>query len=78
MEKTQRESDKRVEVLMLCVCIASTWTLFLGVELEKAGKRGEVDRANKPQLSLFQFVIRYLKHLLARGEPLPSAFRLST
>jgi hypothetical protein len=34
------------------------------------GKRGEIDRTNRPHLSLFQFAIRYLKRLLARREPL--------
>jgi hypothetical protein len=78
LEKTHLEIDKRVEILILCVCIAYTWTLFLGVELEAAGKRREVDRPSKPRLSLFQFVMRYLKRLFARREPLPRAFRLST
>jgi hypothetical protein len=78
LEKTHLEIEKRVEVLLLCVGLAYTWTLFLGVELEAAGKRGEVDRVSKPRLSLFQFVMRYLKRLVARGESLPRAFRLST
>jgi hypothetical protein len=74
-EKTHLESGKRVEVLLLCVCIAYTWTLFLGLQLEEAGKRGEIDRANLPQLSLFQFAIRYLKRLFARREPFPEKVR---
>lgn len=55
-----------------------TWAMFLGVDLEKAGKCREVDRANKPQLSLFQFVLRYLRRLFARGEEFPRQFRLSS
>lgn len=78
LEKTHLEIEKRVEILLLCVCIAYIWTLFLGVELEQAGKRREADRPSKPRLSLFQFVMRYLKRLFARGEPMPRAFRLST
>jgi hypothetical protein len=60
------------------VCIAYTWTLILGVDLEKAGKRREVDRASKPQLSLFQFAFRYLRRLFVRREEMPKYFRLST
>ena len=78
LDKTHLQHGKRVEALVLCVCIAYTWTLFLGVTLEAAGKRREVDRANKPQLSLFQFTIRYLRRLLARREEFPPQFRLST
>jgi len=75
LEKTHLQSGKRVEVLLLCVCIAYTWTLFLGLQLEEEGKRGEIDRANRPQLSLFQFAIRYLKRLFARREPFPKKVR---
>lgn len=75
LEKTHLEHGKRVEVLLLCVCIAYTWALFLGVQLEGEGKRGVIDRATKPQLSLFQFAIRYLKRLFARGEPFPEKVR---
>jgi hypothetical protein len=78
LEKTQLESNKRVENLVMCVCIAYTWTIFLGIELEREGKRRFVDRANKPQLSLFQFVLRYLKWLFARREEFPRQFRLSS
>lgn len=60
---------------LLCVCIAYTWTLFLGLQLEAEGKRAEMDRANRPQLSLFQLAIRYLKRLWARKEPFPKTVR---
>ena len=75
LEKTHLESGKRVEVLLLCVCIAYTWALFLGLQLEDEGKRGLIDRANRPPLSLFQFAVRYLKRLLARREPFPEKVR---
>jgi hypothetical protein len=78
LDKTHLECAQRVSVLLMCVCIAYTWTLILGVDLEKAGKRREVDRANKPQLSLFQFAFRYLRRLFARREEMPRFFRLST
>lgn len=78
LEQTQLQHRERVEALVMCVCLAYTWTLFLGVTLEAAGKRREVDRANKPQLSLFQFVIRYLRRLLAQRKEFPPQFRLST
>lgn len=78
LDKTHLECSKRVSVLVMCVCIAYTWTLILGVDLEKAGKRKEVDRARKPQLSLFQFVVRYLRRCFARREEMPRYFRLST
>jgi len=76
LDKTHLEMEKRVSVLVMCVCIAYTWTLFLGVDLEREGKRCEVDRPRKPQLSLFQFVMRYLKRLFARREEFPRHFRL--
>ena len=78
LDKTHLQAGKRVEVLLLCVCIAYTWTLLRGVELEQAGKRREIDRAHKPQLSVFQFALRYLKRLFARREESPKQFRLST
>ena len=78
LDKTHLQAGKRLEALLLCVCLAYTWTLFLGVELEAAGKRREVDRPRKPQLSLFQFVIRYLRRLFARRQEFPPQFRLST
>ena len=78
LEKTHLTNEKRVERLLLCICIAYTWSLMLGVGLEKAGKRGEVDRANRPNLSLFQFVVRYLRRLLIRREEFPRFFRLSS
>lgn len=75
LEKTHLDIAKRVEVLLMCVCMAYTWSLFLGLQLESEGKRGLIDRANRPQLSLFQFAIRYLKRLLARREPFPKTIR---
>lgn len=68
LEKTHLELGKPVEVLLLCVRLAYIWTLFFGLQLEEEGKRGEIDRANRPQLSLFQFALRYLKRLIARKE----------
>ena len=78
LDKTHLETAKRVEVLVMCVCIAYTWTLFLGVDLEQEGKRRLVDYKKRPQLSLFQFVLRYLKRLFARREAFPRQFRLSS
>ena len=78
LDKTHLESGKRVEVLLMCVCIAYAWTMFLAVTLEKAGKRREIERSRKPQLSLFQFVIRYLKRLFLQGRQMPRLFRLSS
>jgi hypothetical protein len=78
LDKTHLEICKRVSVLVMCVCIAYAWTMFLGITLEEAGKRREIDRPTKHQLSLFQFVIRYLQRLLARGEEMPRQFRLSS
>lgn len=78
LDKTHLECAQRVSVLVMCVCIAYTWTLILGVDLEKAGKRREVDRAKRPQLSLFQFAFRYLRRLFVRREEMPRYFRLST
>jgi hypothetical protein len=78
LDKTHLEVGKRVEALVLCVCIAYTWTLLFGVELELGGKRREIDRAKKPQLSLFQLALRYLRRLFARREEFPRQFRLST
>ena len=78
LDKTHLGCPQRVNVLVMCVCIAYTWTLILGVDLEKAGKRREVDRASKPQLSLFQFAFRYLRRLFVRREEMPRYFRLST
>ena len=78
LEKTHLTCAKRVERLVMCVCIAYTWSLFLGAGLEKEGKRREVDRANRPNLSLFQFVVRYLRRLSARHEEFPRFSRLSS
>ena len=78
LDKTHLQVGKRVEALVLCVCIAYTWTLLFGVELEVTGKRREIDRATKPQLSLFQLALRYLKRLFAIREAFPRQFRLST
>jgi len=78
LEQTHLTCEKRVERLVMCVCVAYTWSLFLGAGLEKEGKRREIDRANRPNLSLFQFVVRYLRRLLARGEEFPRFFRLSS
>ena len=78
LDQTQLELGKRVSVLVMCVCIAYAWTMFLGTTLENEGKRREIDRPTKHQLSLFQFVIRYLQRLLARGEEMPKQFRLSS
>lgn len=78
LDKTHLQAGKRVEALLLCVCIAYTWTLLYGVQLEQLGKRREIDRAHKPQLSLFQFALRYLKRLFAQRKEFPKQFRLST
>ena len=75
LEKTHLEIAKRVDVLVMCVCIAYSRAIFLGVDLEAAGKRGEIDRSGKPQLSLFQFALRYLTRLFIRREPFPKTIR---
>lgn len=78
LDKTQLETPTRVSVLILCVCVAYTWMLFLGVTWEQEGKRREVDRPKRFQLSLFQFAWRYLRRLLARGGEFPKHFFLSS
>ena len=78
LDQTHLVSEQRVSVLLLCVCLAYTWTLLLGVDLENEGKRREVDRPNKPQLSLFQFAIRYLRRLFAKRDDLPPLIRVAS
>ena len=73
LEKTHLAIGKRLEVLLLCVCIAYTWALFLGVKLQEEGRRRFTGRAKRPQLSLFQLAFRYLKRLLAMSEPFPNS-----
>jgi hypothetical protein len=75
LEKTQLEIAKRVEVLVMCVCIAYSWTIFWGAALDADGKRRKLDRSAKPQLSLFQFALRYLRWLFARRKPFPKTIR---
>ncbi len=53
LDKTHLQHKKRVEALVMGVCMAYTWTLFLGGEREAQGKRREVDRSHKPQVSRF-------------------------
>ena len=78
LDETHLDLGKRVNILVMCVCMAYTWTLYLGVALERAGKRREIDRATKSQLSLFPLAIRYLRRLFARREEFPRQFRLSS
>lgn len=76
LEKTRLTDGERVSRLVLCVCIAYVFLLCLGERIEREGKRRAVDRHTKPQLSLFQVGVRYLKRLLTLRQDTAELFCL--
>jgi hypothetical protein len=68
LEKTRLRDPQRVARLVLCVCVAYVFALLLGATVAQRGLHRLVERAVKPQLSLFQMGLRYLKRLTVQQQ----------
>ena len=64
VNKTRLFKPDRVSRLLLAVAIANLLSVFLGVELIRSGKLGQLVRTDAPYYSLFQLGLIYLDHLL--------------
>ncbi len=70
LETTHLCDPERVSRLLLCVCLAHVWLMNAGVWISKRGRRRQIDRHKKRQLSYFQIGWRFLQKLLACGQTL--------
>ena len=71
IHKTRIKNPKRLEKLLLVVCFAYIWIVYLGSVARKEGKEGQFRRKDRRVLSLFQLGKKYLEYLLECAMPLP-------
>lgn len=68
IDKSHLEDVERVERLLLGVCLAYLWMVFLGVMVLKQGLWSLVD-CNRQDKSLFRLGVDWLEYLLSQGLP---------
>jgi len=74
LHKSHISDPNRLSRLMIAACLAYYWIIYLGNAALKGGWQGIIHRKKRCDLSLFQLGLRFLRHLLRKGLPLPDAF----
>ena len=74
LHKSHISDPNRLSRLMIAACLAYYWIVYLGDAALNGGWQGIIHRKKRCDLSLFQVGLRFLKHLLRKGLPLPEAF----
>ena len=74
LEAPHLDEARRLERLVLGVCLVFVWLLVLGSVVVKRGLRPLVDRKSRRDKSYFRLGWDYLEHRLRLGEPIPIRF----
>lgn len=74
LEATRLGQGRRLERLVLGVCLVYVWLIALGSLVVKRGLRYLVDRRSRRDKSYFRIGWDYLEHRLRLGEPIPVRF----
>ena len=74
LHKSHISDPARLSRLMIAACFAYYWITYLGVAALEGGWQGIIHRKKRCDLSLFQLGLRFLRHLMRKGLPLPEDF----
>ena len=77
IQKSHISNPDKLARLLMAVCLAYIWIVYLGNLCMNIGAQKLIHRANRCDLSLFQLGLRYLKHILNDGIKIPVDFCLS-
>jgi hypothetical protein len=77
IQKSHISNPDKLARLLMAVCLAYIWIVYLGNLCMNIGVHKLIHRANRCDLSLFQLGLRYLKHILNEGLKIPVDFCLS-
>ena len=76
LEATHLGEARRLERLVLSVCLVYVWLIVLGRVVVSQGLRSLVDRRSRRDKSYFRIGWDYLEHRLRLGQPIPLRFSL--
>lgn len=74
LHKSHISDPERLSRLMIGVCLAYYWIVYLGAVAEDGGWRRKIHRSNRCDLSLFQLGLRLLKYFIESGFHIPYRF----
>jgi hypothetical protein len=74
IQKSHIEEPQRLSRLLIALCLAYIWMVYLGSLCKTDGWQGIIHRGNRCDLSLFQLGLRLLEHFLNEGRPIPVQF----
>jgi hypothetical protein len=77
IQKSHISNPNKLARLLMAVCLAYIWIVYLGNLCMNIGAHKLIHRAKRCDLSLFQLGLRYLKHILNEGIKIPVDFCLS-
>jgi hypothetical protein len=76
IDKSHIADPKRLARLLIAVCLAYIWIIYLGAIAQRDGWVAIIHRPDRCDLSLFQLGLRLLHHLLKEDKPIPVGFLL--
>jgi len=74
IQKSHIEEPQRLSRLLIALCLAYIWVVYLGSLCKREGWQEVIHRGNRCDLSLFQLGLRLLEHFLNEGSPIPVQF----
>ena len=77
IHKSHISDPQRLSRLLIAVCLAYIWIVYLGALCEKEGWREHIHRKKRCDLSLFQLGLRILEHFLNEELPIPVQFHVT-
>jgi hypothetical protein len=77
IHKSHIADPQRLSRLLIAVCLAYIWLVYLGSLCEKDGWREIIHRRKRCDLSLFQLGLRILEHFLNENLPIPVQFHVT-
>jgi hypothetical protein len=76
IQKSHISNPDKLARLLMAVCLAYIWIVYLGNLCMNIGAHKLIHRAKRCDLSLFQLGLRYLKYILNEGITIPVRFCL--
>ncbi|MBN1426888.1 MAG: transposase [Anaerolineae bacterium] len=76
LHKSHLSDPIRLARLLIAVCLAYLWIVFLGTLAMQTGLHKIIHRHDRCDISLFQMGLRTLEHFLNHGLPIPVAFHM--
>jgi hypothetical protein len=74
IQKSHLEDPQRLSRLLIALCLAYIWIVYLGSLCKTYGWQSIIHRKSRCDLSLFQLGFRLLEHLMNEGLPIPVQF----